>query len=357
MPSDHDNQTGISRRDFASRLGAAAAGVALGGEFFRPGLQAAPHVSGRILGANDKVVVASIGVHGQGNAVKRGFAQLANVEIKTLCDVDANLAPERINDPRLKNVAHVQAGVRPGPAGGSWTTRTSTPSSSPRPITGTRSPPSGPFRPASTCTSRSRRRTPCGKDGRWSRRRPVQQGGAGRHEQPQQRRRSARRSSSSTTAASARCTWRGASASSRGPSIGKYPDGPMAPGEKFALNVMASPEPVTYDAEYLSKVDYDLWLGPRRSSRSTATAFTTTGTGTGTSATATPATRDRTSSTSRAGAWASRNTRSASDRWAAISDPNPRRKRPTCRRRSTSTRTERSWSSARAASSRTTKTA
>ena len=64
-------------------------------------VHAAPHVGGRILGANDRVVTASIGIRGQGNALKRGFAKLKNVEIKTLCDIDANLAPERINDARL----------------------------------------------------------------------------------------------------------------------------------------------------------------------------------------------------------------------------------------------------------------
>jgi Oxidoreductase family, C-terminal alpha/beta domain len=46
------------------------------------------------------------------------------------------------------------------------------------------------------------------------------------------------------------------------PSIGKYPDGPMAPGEKFALTVGSTDYLPPYDAQYLSKVDYDLWLGP-----------------------------------------------------------------------------------------------
>src|SRR5213080_3403013 len=64
----------------------------------------------RILGANDRVVTASIGIRGQGNALKRGFAKLQNVEIKTLCDIDANLAPERINDARLKDVATFKPG-------------------------------------------------------------------------------------------------------------------------------------------------------------------------------------------------------------------------------------------------------
>src|SRR2546429_8850327 len=55
----------------------------------------------RVLGANDRVVTASIGIRGQGNALKRGFAQLKNVEIKTLCDIDANLADSRIHDQQL----------------------------------------------------------------------------------------------------------------------------------------------------------------------------------------------------------------------------------------------------------------
>ena len=93
MGSDHNEDSGMSRRDFATRLGAAAAGIAVGGDLFGGRLQAAPAVSRRILGANDRVVVASIGIRGQGNALKRGFAKLENVEIKTLCDIDANLAP------------------------------------------------------------------------------------------------------------------------------------------------------------------------------------------------------------------------------------------------------------------------
>ena len=46
------------------------------------------------------------------------------------------------------------------------------------------------------------------------------------------------------------------------PPIGKYPDGPMAAGEQYKLNVEATTSEPAYDAAYLSKVDYDLWLGP-----------------------------------------------------------------------------------------------
>jgi hypothetical protein len=45
-------------------------------------------------------------------------------------------------------------------------------------------------------------------------------------------------------------------------SIGKYPDGPMASDEKFAYTVGSKTYEPAYDAAYLSKVDYDMWLGP-----------------------------------------------------------------------------------------------
>ena len=107
MPNDNiDNErTGISRREFASRVGLAAAAAVVG-----PALHAAPLPGARVRGANDRVVLASIGIRGQGNALKRGFAKLKNVEIKTLCDIDANLAPERINDTALADVPTFRPG-------------------------------------------------------------------------------------------------------------------------------------------------------------------------------------------------------------------------------------------------------
>ena len=100
MGSERNEQNGISRREFGSRLGAAA-GLVAGAELLGSQVGAAPTVSRRVIGANDRVVLASIGIRGQGNSLKRGFARLANVEIKTLCDIDANLAPTRINDEKL----------------------------------------------------------------------------------------------------------------------------------------------------------------------------------------------------------------------------------------------------------------
>src|SRR6185295_11941336 len=104
LASDPKEENGITRRDFTSRLGVAAAAVAVGADIFGTRVGAAPQAGNRIIGANDRVVTASIGINGQGNSLKQGFARLKNVEIKTLCDVDENLYASRANDARLKDV-------------------------------------------------------------------------------------------------------------------------------------------------------------------------------------------------------------------------------------------------------------
>jgi predicted dehydrogenase len=103
----------LDRRDFVIQSVRTAAGVAVGSALGAQGLaaQGAPAAGPRVRGANDRVVLASIGIRGQGNALKRGFARLPNVEIKTLCDIDANLFPERVNDPRLTEVATFKPGT------------------------------------------------------------------------------------------------------------------------------------------------------------------------------------------------------------------------------------------------------
>jgi hypothetical protein len=83
--ADDQRSNDISRRAFAVRVGGLATAALAGNELLNPARAAAAPLAGnRVAGANDRVVVASIGIHGQGNALKRGFAQLPNVEIKTL---------------------------------------------------------------------------------------------------------------------------------------------------------------------------------------------------------------------------------------------------------------------------------
>jgi predicted dehydrogenase len=262
VANENDDNTGISRREFTTRVGAAAAGLAIGGSpVFGATANAAPAVGKRVLGANDRVVIASIGIRGQGNALKRGFARLKNVEHKTLCDIDANLAPERINDPRLADVDtfkpgftqdlrrvlddrdidavviatpnhwHALASIWALQAGKHVYVE----------------------KPASHTVWEGRRMVEAAAHydrivqvGTMNRSRPavldairfMHSGGIGKVYMA-----------------------RGLCFKPR-PSIGKYPDGPMQPGETYALNVLATTNEPTYDEQYLSKVDYDLWLGP-----------------------------------------------------------------------------------------------
>ena len=101
MGNDRKDEDGISRRDFTARLGVAAAGAVVADSLLGPLAHAAPQVGNRILGANDRVVTASIGIRSQGDGLKRGFASLKNVSVKTLCDVDENLFASRAADKRV----------------------------------------------------------------------------------------------------------------------------------------------------------------------------------------------------------------------------------------------------------------
>ena len=93
------------------------------------------------------------------------------------------------------------------------------------------------------------------------------------------------------------------------PSIGRYPDGPMAPGEQYRLNAESEPTSPPTTTRISRRWTTTSGWARRPSAPSIGTASTTTGIGTGTTGTATPATRARTSSTSRAGASARASTR------------------------------------------------
>jgi predicted dehydrogenase len=237
----------ISRREFTGRTILATAAVGAAGR--------------RVLGANDRVVVASVGIRGQGDALKRGFARLPGVEIKTLCDPDENLFASRAADSKLTDV--------PG------------------------------FRPR---YERDLRRVLEDKDvdaiviatpNHWHALATVWGLQAGKHvyvEKPSSHTVWEGRKMVEAAQRYGKVVQVGTMNRSRPPvveairflhgggigdvymarglcfkprpAIGKYPDGPMAPGEKYRLHVEATDDEPTYDASYLSKVDYDLWLGP-----------------------------------------------------------------------------------------------
>src|SRR3954471_12934184 len=75
----------ISRRQILK--GTAVAGAAgIVGPFF----------PGRVLGANDRAIVAICGLRGQGQAHIKEFGKMSNVRVKTLCDLDQNLHAENV---------------------------------------------------------------------------------------------------------------------------------------------------------------------------------------------------------------------------------------------------------------------
>jgi predicted dehydrogenase len=261
VASNKIEQNGISRRDFTTRVGAAAAGIVVGGDLFSSSVHAAADVSGRVLGANDRVVVANIGIRGQGNSLKRGFARLANVEVKTLCDIDANLAPERINDAKLKDVAtfkpafvqdlrrvlddkDVHAVIIATP--NHWHALATIWALQAGKHVYVEKPASHTVWEGRKMVEAAARFNKIVQVGTMNRSRPavrqaikfLHDGGIGKVYMA-----------------------RGLCYKPR-PAIGKYPDGPMAPGEKYALTVGSTNYEPTYDDQYLSKVDYDLWLGP-----------------------------------------------------------------------------------------------
>ena len=92
----------ISRRDFAERAIVAAASVlAAGGTASRIG--AAEKADGRVVGPNDRLRVATIGVNGQGGAHLSEWLKLPDVDVVAICDCDPG-AYERVIG-KFKDVA------------------------------------------------------------------------------------------------------------------------------------------------------------------------------------------------------------------------------------------------------------
>jgi predicted dehydrogenase len=252
----------MSRRDFASRLGVSAAALAVGrGLAGGSQASAAPLAGTRVAGANDRVVLASIGIRGQGQALTRGFARLKNVEIKTLCDIDANLAPERVHDKRLAEVPTFKPGFAQDlrrvlddkdidgviiATPNHWHALAT--------IWALQAGKHVYVEKPSTYTVLEGRRMIQAVD-RYNR--IVQVGTMNRSRQAVQQAITFLHEGGIGKVHTARglCY-------KRRPGIGKYPDGPLAPGEKYRLHVETNAYEPTWDSAYLSKVDYDLWLGP-----------------------------------------------------------------------------------------------
>ena len=77
-----------SRRHFLKTSSAVGAGLLLTGT----------RASGRVIGANDRVRMAVIGVNGRGQAHIDGFGRMKDVEIAAICDVDENVLAKRMSN-------------------------------------------------------------------------------------------------------------------------------------------------------------------------------------------------------------------------------------------------------------------
>ena len=241
----------ITRRGFLKRagVGVAAAGVA------------PMYVPSRAFGANDRVVVAVAGIRSRGGSHINGFAGQPDVHLKTLVDVDANLFPERLKEIREK------FGYAPGT------------------VQDMRRVLDDPEIDAISFATPNH----------WHALGTVWAAQAGKHvyvEKPashglwegRQMVNAARandvlvqvgfqnRSRANTNAAMRLLHGGGIGKvyMARGlcyrdrRDIGRYPDGPMKPGERFTLTVDGGDPLGPYTPEYLSKVDYDLWVGPAK---------------------------------------------------------------------------------------------
>ncbi|MGI6074440.1 MAG: Gfo/Idh/MocA family oxidoreductase [Fermentimonas sp.] len=88
-----------TRRDFIKNVSAGAVVASIGG--VAPGFSAKSY--NNIVGANDKINVAAIGVNSRGNALAGGFAREKNCEIIYVCDVDKRAMDKCANN--VKGIA------------------------------------------------------------------------------------------------------------------------------------------------------------------------------------------------------------------------------------------------------------
>ena len=82
-----------NRRDFIKKVAATSAGIAIGGTAF--GFSAKSYKN--IIGANDRIHVAAIGLNGRGNSMVGTIAKQKNTEVSCVCDVDSRAMPKAIN--------------------------------------------------------------------------------------------------------------------------------------------------------------------------------------------------------------------------------------------------------------------
>lgn len=93
-----------TRREFLIKGTQVATGVVAAGSLASSGAaRARPLPRGEVVGANERINLAVIGIRSRGMGHAQGFARIPGVRIKALVDVDVNLFPDRI-----KKIAEIQ---------------------------------------------------------------------------------------------------------------------------------------------------------------------------------------------------------------------------------------------------------
>jgi len=258
MKQDQSQQVNrLTRREFLGRSTQAAVGIAAGGALAAKTL-AAPAINSRIIGANDRIVMAGIGIRSRGKGVIESFARHDNVEVKTLCDIDKNLFADRVKD-----MEKIQ-GKAPG------TEQDLRRVYDDKDIDAVNIATTNHWHSLATIWA-----CQAGKDvyvekpgshNIWEGRKMVET--ARKYNRVVQHGTQIRSSVAIREAidkiregvigevymARGLCyRWR--------PSIGKYPDGQMKKGEDFSLLEGGKPD-FCFDRSYMKNVDYDIWLGP-----------------------------------------------------------------------------------------------
>ena len=85
------------RRNFIKKVAIGSAGIAFGGSVFGGtafGFSAKSYKN--IIGANDRIRIAAIGVNGRGNSMAGTIARQKNAEVSVICDVDERAIPKAI---------------------------------------------------------------------------------------------------------------------------------------------------------------------------------------------------------------------------------------------------------------------
>ncbi len=245
----------ITRREFGKTTlktaTAVTAASAITGPFF----------SGKVLGANDQVNIAHIGIRGQGGSHINGFGKIPGVKIKTICDIDENLFPRRVNEINEK------FGYKPSTE---WDMRKVFEDKDIDAVTFAI--PNHWHALATIWAAQAGKNVYVEKPSThsvWEGRQMVH---AARANKVLVQVGFQNRSRKNTMAAMKFLHEGGIGKVYMGRGmcfkprwdIGRYPDGPMQPGEKNYLRTNKTGEMPTYDAKYLEKVHYDMWIGPAR---------------------------------------------------------------------------------------------